>query len=145
MLLHNGSDSIWIFFGDHPVVRSNKKVFITVLKNREFNRRHVSGWSYFTFQCAVVTLRTIRFNVKNSTFYPHSEFTCSLRISEQRPVSSSHINRLVFKTEEVCLLRGTNWTFQRNADKSYGSSIRKGLCFIIPIPLSVPVAARSKA
>jgi hypothetical protein len=49
---------------------------------------------------------------KNSTFWPHSVFMCSVWISEQTAIISLYsINWLVFITETECLLRGANWMF----------------------------------
>ena len=52
----------------------------------------------------VVTICTIRFNIHNSTFCPHSVFVCFVWISEQTAIISLYnINWLVCITETECV------------------------------------------
>jgi len=66
----------------------------------------------------VVTICTVQWSpyippgltFSSSTFYPQSVFLCFVWISEQTAIISLYnINWLVFITETVCLLRGTDW------------------------------------
>jgi hypothetical protein len=58
----------------------------------------------------VVTICTTSLTFNNSTFCPHNVFMCFVWISEQTAIISLYsINGLVFTTETVCLLRGTDW------------------------------------
>ena len=62
----------------------------------------------------MVTIRTTSLTFNNSTFCPHSVFTCFVWIGEQTAIISLYsINWLVCITEDgECLLRGTDWTFK---------------------------------
>jgi hypothetical protein len=60
--------------------------------------------------------------LKNSTFCPHSVFKCFVRISKQTAIISLYsTNWLIFITETVCLLRGTDWYFNKTV---YVSSLK---------------------
>ena len=64
----------------------------------------------------MVTICTTSLTFNNSTFCPHSVFMCFVWIWEQTAIISLHnINWLVFITETVCLLRGTDWIFIYNS------------------------------
>ena len=60
----------------------------------------------------MVTICTASLTFNNSTFCPHSVFTCFVWISEQTAIISlCNINWLVlYNPDAVCLLRGTDWT-----------------------------------
>ena len=63
----------------------------------------------------VVTICTTSLTFNNSTFCPHSVFMCFVWISEQTAIISLYIiNWLVYITETVCLLRGTDWVISYN-------------------------------
>jgi hypothetical protein len=50
--------------------------------------------------------------LSNSSFCPHSVFTCFVRIWEKTAIISLFsINWRVFITETECLLRGTDWVY----------------------------------
>ena len=60
----------------------------------------------------MVTICTTSLTSNNSTFCPHSVFMCFVWIWEQTAIISLYsIDWLVCVTETVCLLRGTDWTF----------------------------------
>ena len=81
------------------------------------------------YSCLFGTLFILNFGIKglvhlwpgltltNSTFCPHSVSMCFVWIWEQTAIISLYsINWLVFITETECLLRGTDWIFDHNAD-----------------------------
>ena len=78
----------------------------------------------------MATLCTIIYN-SNPTFRPHSVFMCSVWIWEQAAIISLYsINWLVFITETVCLLRGTDWIF------IYNSTFCPHSVFMCSVPIS---------
>ena len=78
------------------------------------NQNSTAHWSLYV--PPVVTICTTSFTFNNSTFCPHSVFMCFVWIWEQTAIISLYsINWLVFITETVCLLRGTDWAFIYNS------------------------------
>jgi hypothetical protein len=65
-----------------------------------------------TIYSPAVTVCTSSLTFSSSTFCPQTVFMCFVWISEQRVIVSLYsINWLVFITEGVCLLCGTDWIF----------------------------------
>jgi len=63
-------------------------------------------------ECVYCAVRTEHVTFSSSTFCPHSLFMCFVWIWEQTAIISLYnINWLVCITDGVCLLRGTDWTF----------------------------------
>ena len=70
----------------------------------------------------MVTVCTSSLTFNNSPFCPHSIFMCFVWIWEQTAIISLYnINWLVFITDGVCLLRGTDWIVVWNLDRFLSS------------------------
>jgi hypothetical protein len=104
------------FCNETESVRSARSVFSCL---DEIWARWVAKGSCNWFQSvnrltarSVVTVCITSLTFNNSTFCSLSEFMCFVWISEQTAIISLYnINWLVFVTDAICLLRGTDWGF----------------------------------
>ena len=72
----------------------------------------------------MVTIRAASLTFSNSTFCPHSVFMCFVWIWEQTAIISLYsVNWLVFITEMLCLLRGTDRIFIYHFEVTWYSKI----------------------
>ena len=80
-------------------------------------------------ECVYCAVRTEHLTFTNSTFCPHAVFMCFMWIWEQTAIISLYSsNWLVCITDGVCLLRGTDWTF--NIHKFYVLPHSVFVCFV---------------
>jgi len=109
------------------LTKKNKELINTEVKTRELHLLNTPP--YIIHDCEIMSFEIYRFvryklwslmvglcstdlTLENSAFCPHIVFMCFLCIWEQTAIISLYnINWLVCITHWVCLLRGTEWTF----------------------------------